>query len=367
MLAPIGRDALEVCRMLTHAGVECTRSQTMADVVEHVRQGVGSVLLTEESLTAPATDVLAAALAEQPSWSDVPILLLLASEGGPATLAPHVEALGHERTITVLQRPVPAVTLVSAVQVSLRSRQRQYAVRDLMLRERRALQSREDILAIVSHDLRNPLTTIELSTSDLLCSQVDPPMLRRRLEMIRHAAERMEHMINDLLDIATIDANALTLDRGVHDMQQLIPSVVEAHEPMAIAKGIELRVDPELPPVCVSSDRARIEQVFANLIGNAIKYGRPGDSIRVGGRVLEGFLELTVADTGPGISADQLPHVFERYWTAKRLDAKKGTGLGLYICKGIIAAHGGSLSCESTVGVGTTFRFTLPRLTPVAV
>ncbi len=229
------------------------------------------------------------------------------------------------------------------------------------LRDREdALRSREEVLAIVSHDLRNPLGAIGLSAASLLASPPDAPCARKPLEVIQRSADRMEHMINDLLDMATIQAKGLALNLTWEDPGPLIHGIMEAHEAMARDRDIKLVVAFDLPPLQLKFDRDRIEQVFANLIGNALKYGGPGALVTVSARMVDGQPQFSIADTGRGIPPEELPHLFEQYWAAKRRDIKQGTGLGLYICKGIVDAHGGKLWVESELGRGTSFFFTLP-------
>ncbi|MDB4963911.1 MAG: hypothetical protein JWP01_3910 [Myxococcales bacterium] len=228
------------------------------------------------------------------------------------------------------------------------------------LRQReQAVHSREEVLAIVSHDLRGPLSTIGMSAS-LLEETYPAPDSSKRLAAIHRSADRMEHMIDDLLDVATIEANGLTLRRGMEDAERLVLSVIEAHEPTASDKGMKLAHAGALESVRVSCDRERIERVFTNLIFNAIKFCAPGDEISVGGELVDGHLVYSVADTGPGIPAEQVPHLFERYWTTHHQGSGKGSGLGLYICKGIVEAHGGRIWVDSVVGRGSKFSFSLP-------
>jgi len=227
------------------------------------------------------------------------------------------------------------------------------------LSERRAaVKSREEVLAIVSHDLRGPLNTIGMSTS-LLEQRHPDPESSRRLQLIHNSADFMEHMIDDLLDVASIEAKGLVLRRELEDAERLVSAAVEAHETAAASHGIAIKGEGHLDSVRIRCDRERIERVFTNLIGNALKFCRRGDAITVEGHVAEGQVVFSVADTGPGIPPDQAPHLFDRYWTSTQ-SGTKGTGLGLYICKGIVEAHGGTLGVESSVGHGTKFSFTLP-------
>jgi PAS domain S-box-containing protein len=226
----------------------------------------------------------------------------------------------------------------------------------------REARMREDILAVVSHDLKSPLGAIHLASSMLLAKA--EPATRRHLEVILRAAARMDHLIGDLLDMASIQAGRLSIERKVEDAGAIVREAFETHEPMAKDKGLSLVRADELGDARVHGDRDRILQVFGNLLGNALKFCNPGGTITIRGRRRDGELELAVADTGPDIADVELPHLFEPYWSAKRY-AKQGTGLGLYISKGIVEAHGGRIWIEREPGAGKAFCFTLP-LAPAA-
>ncbi|MBA3395314.1 MAG: GAF domain-containing protein [Deltaproteobacteria bacterium] len=205
-----------------------------------------------------------------------------------------------------------------------------------------AVRAREDVLAIVSHDLRSPLGAIELATS-MLSPTCDPvPGARKYLEIVKRSKDRMEHLINDLLDLSSINAGRLALDVGVEDADQLVSEVLDVHEPRAAERGITIHRACELQGVQLACDRNRVAQVFGNLLGNAIKFCRAGDAIHVRGARDGSLARFAITDTGPGIAAESLPHVFDRYWSGKRGEAK-GTGLGLYISRAIAEAHGGTI------------------------
>ncbi|UJR87041.1 sensor histidine kinase [Sandaracinus amylolyticus] len=223
---------------------------------------------------------------------------------------------------------------------------------------RRAVVAREDVLAIVSHDLRNPLSAIRTSAS-LLVRTADQHAAGRLIETIQRASGRMERLIRDLLDLAAIQAGRLTIVEKPEDPREIIAEALELQEPLAREKELRLVADVALAPVAVRCDRERVLQVFSNLLGNAIKFCRRGETITVRAAVRDRELEITVADTGPGIAPAELPHVFDPYWSARR-HARRGTGLGLYITKGIVDAHGGTIRADSTIGVGSSFTFTLP-------
>jgi PAS domain S-box-containing protein len=226
-----------------------------------------------------------------------------------------------------------------------------------------ATRAREEILAIVSHDLRNPLATVDLGATMVLESGDLGPKARRHVEMIQRSAHRMAHLLGDLLDAASLRAGRLAIAMNDEDVAALVAKLIEAHEEVARKLGIELVYDCPAQGVQIHGDRERLMQAFGNLIGNALKFCGRGDVVTVRARVADRHAVFEVADGGPGIADDELPHIFEPYWSAKR-HAKKGIGLGLYICKAVIEAHGGTIAVDSKLGRGTTFSVAIPLADP---
>lgn len=225
---------------------------------------------------------------------------------------------------------------------------------------RASIRAREDLLAIVSHDLRNPLNSVTMTASLVKArfakGQFD--QTDKYLDRIFRATERMAVLVDDLLDAATIESGRFKVEREPHPVDAIIAEVTELFGPMAKEKSIELKPEVEGQPVA-DCDRKRVVQVLANLIGNALKFTPPEGSIVVRASTAGEHVRLTVSDTGPGIPADQVPHLFDRYWKGYRHEGA-GTGLGLYIVKGIVEAHSGCIEIESRVGEGSSFSFTLP-------
>jgi signal transduction histidine kinase len=229
---------------------------------------------------------------------------------------------------------------------------------------RRATRAREDLLAVVSHDLKNPLGVVQLASALLLRGAQGKPgteQIQKQAGRIQSAGERMARLISDLLDWGRIEAGGLPLEPSVQDVASIAHEALESVRPLAEARG--LKVVAELPEgdVRVTCDRTRVLQVLGNLLGNAVKFTPEGGELSVGARVQRGEVQLWVRDTGAGIRAEALPHVFERYWQAKEAESR-GTGLGLYIAQGIVQAHGGRIWAQSEWGKGSTFSFTLPSV-----
>jgi signal transduction histidine kinase len=236
-----------------------------------------------------------------------------------------------------------------------------------------ATRARDDVLGIVSHDLRNPLNTINMAATFLLdvigpagltiqsgVAGAAPMSLPPKLEIIVRAVKRANALIEDLLDVTRIDAKRLAVDPAMVDGQSLLDEALADAGSVTSNADIAVTYGWEGEAARVSADRGRIFQVFSNLIGNALKFTPTGGRIDVRGRMIGDEAVFTIADTGAGIPPENLPHLFDRFWQARET-RRAGAGLGLYIAKGIIEAHGGRIWVESTLGVGTTFFFTLPR------
>jgi signal transduction histidine kinase len=230
----------------------------------------------------------------------------------------------------------------------------------------RATEARDEVLAIVSHDLRNPLNVISLAASRLQRphSTVEGDVWRKQLEIIRRSADRAVHLIQDLLDATKVDAGRFTVEQRLEEVGGLLDEAVELHRPLAEARSLRLerQVEDGLPPVM--ADRGRVLQVFSNLIGNALRFTPAGGSITLEARREGQAVRISVVDTGPGIPSEYLPHLFERFWQAKE-GAREGAGLGLPIARGIVEAHGGRIDVASAPGRGSTFSFTLPVAEPI--
>lgn len=237
----------------------------------------------------------------------------------------------------------------------------------LYAKAQRAIRTRDDFLAVVSHDLRNPLSSIVAAAALLmqtLSADGIQAQQRKRAEIITRAAQRMLRIIGDLLDVAAIEAGRLSMTTERHAAGALLRDAVEMEQTLATQKRLALHT--ELPgggSFEVICDHERVLQVFANLIGNAIKFTKEGGTITLRAEPRGGEALYAVTDTGPGIPPEQLPHIFDRFWQAGET-AREGTGLGLTIAKGLVEAHGGRIWVESQLGVGTTFFFTLPLARP---
>jgi signal transduction histidine kinase/FixJ family two-component response regulator len=221
-----------------------------------------------------------------------------------------------------------------------------------------AVQSRDQVLAVVAHDLRNPISVIQLAANSLLKRAPDS-LARRPIERILRGAQRADRLIGDLLQIDAIQGGRFAIEKTRIDATDVIFAALESQQNLAAKASVIIATDlsPALPPI--EGDEGRLLEVLENLIDNAVKFTRPGGSVTVGATGRERDLLVWVKDSGSGVSPEHLPHLFDRFWQAQKTD-RRGTGLGLTICKAIVEAHGGRIWAESTAGVGTTLYFSLP-------
>jgi PAS domain S-box-containing protein len=226
---------------------------------------------------------------------------------------------------------------------------------------REAVQSREQVLEIVAHDLRHPLQVILTLVHALILAPTRSQNERATLEEIEGQVRRMNALIQELLDIAQIESGPLLLQRSRMPPEALVQDVCQAYEPLVTESSLQLDRDVRAALPEISVDAGRIRRVFENLIANAMAFTPSGGRLTVGAAPENGYVRFWVADTGPGIEDESVAHIFTRGWQAK--PDRGGFGLGLAIAKSIVEAHGGRIWAESQVGRGTTIFFTIPSLT----
>jgi signal transduction histidine kinase len=237
----------------------------------------------------------------------------------------------------------------------------------LLYREaQKAARQRERVLAVVTHDLRSPLSNILLGASMLATNpQVRAKPVGHDVALrIARAGQRMQRLLRDLLDVTTLETGELVLKPSRHRVADIFDEVADLYEPLAQEKRLTLRIEPPAQPLDVFCDSDRLVQVIGNLLGNALKFTPAGGEISLRAELSPGGLSFVVTDSGPGIAQDAIPHLFEPYWKIDRAD-RRGAGLGLSIAKALIEAQGGQIWVESVLGRGSAFHFTLPSAFPL--
>jgi signal transduction histidine kinase len=233
---------------------------------------------------------------------------------------------------------------------------------------RQATQARDRMLSVVAHDLRNPLALVAMNAEMSL--ELLPPDAgeyhRETLGVICQASGRMQRLIEDLLEVSRIENGGFSLELAEHGVAALLAEAERTLRPIAEAHGIGLGVEAAAGLPTLRADGARLLQVLDNLVGNAIKFTPRGGQVRVRCAAADGgWVRFEVADTGAGIAASALPHLFDAFWQAHETD-RRGVGLGLWIARSIVEAHGGRIEVHSVEGQGTTFAFLLPARPPAA-
>jgi signal transduction histidine kinase len=224
-----------------------------------------------------------------------------------------------------------------------------------------AVRTRDAVVSIVSHDLRNPLMAI-LGSADLLLELTEEghDTERTQLATLKHAADSMNRLIRDLLDVTRLESGPLPVQRRHVNLMDVVDDVVDMFQIVVRARRLTLHREAPAQRPMVLGDRDRLAQALSNLVANAVKFTPDGGQVKISIEVHVSGIRACVRDTGPGIPSEQIPHLFDRFWQASRNDSR-GLGLGLSIVKAIVEAHGGSVSVDSVLKEGTTFSVDLPR------
>jgi signal transduction histidine kinase len=359
VVTPNAGDAELAAGFLDGPQVRTTLCAEMSHLCEMTGPDVGCVVLVEEALLDPEIRSFQAAMEAQPAWSDLP-LVLIASQGSslPALVDHYFPLLGN---VTILQRPLHPLTLVSAVNAALRSRQRQYEVRELLNERANAVRQRDEFMAMLAHELRNPLAPIRNAAYILKGLKVAHPSFEKCTAMIEKQARHISRLVDDLLDVSRLELGKVTLRAQDVDLNQAVASAVEACAPITVAQRVEVWLASS--PILTRGDPVRLEQVFGNLIVNAAKFTPGGGTISVETRREGAFGVVAVSDTGKGIRADMLDAVFDLFVQEQSTLARSegGLGIGLTLVKRLVEMHGGTVGVQSAgPGKGSRFEARFP-------
>jgi signal transduction histidine kinase len=372
VLAPFRRDAATLCETLAKARITCAVATSIDDLTARIREGVAAALITQEALTCDGLALLMTQLSKQPSWSDLPVVLLSTDIAAPDFKAGRLMAeLRSSANVTVLVRPVPTLALITAVQAALRARIRQYEVRDLIEREyaarieaQQANRVKDEFLAIVSHELRTPLSTMQLWMRLMTSGRVKADGMPEAIEAIHQCVESQSRLVEDLLDMSRMLNGKLRLDVVETELDIIAQDAIDMAQPLAQVKNIQLEKSIERGAGLVRADPARMQQIIWNLLGNAIKFTPSGGDVSLELRREQTEIVIRVADTGQGIAPEFMPHIFDRFRQADATSTRRngGLGLGLAITQQLIDLHGGAITAQSDgIGKGAAFTVRLPR------
>lgn len=355
--APYGRDAKLACTTVEHAGLHCFVCRDLAELVEELRRGAGAILTVEEVLTKAAAGPLIEFLSGQPTWSDIPVLVMTKPGSESAWTRSAFEWLGN---LTLLERPLRAPSLVSAARSALRARQRQYEIR-------LADQHKDEFLAMLGHELRNPLAPISAAATLLELMPSDVDRVKRSSNIIARQVGHMTNLIDDLLDVARVTRGLITLDKQPLDLRTVLSEAIEQINPLVNSRRhhLSLHLPPEPAPVL--GDRKRLVQIVVNILNNASKYTPEGGNISARLQVDGNTISLSISDNGIGMTPELLPKVFDLFSQAQRTSDRSqgGLGLGLALVKSLVESHGGKVFATSDgIDKGSTFTMQLLRLAP---
>ena len=359
ILAPTGRDAALAAEAFADAGLSALPCRDMDELCRRIEQeGAGAAMITEEALTAASMNCLREVLENQPPWADLP-LLIFTSQPSAELAVRSLERLGARANTSMIERPIRVKTMLSAARSALRARKRQYEIRDLVSQLQRRVEERDQFLAMLSHELRNPLAAMTLAVSSL----EEQGQASNERAIIARQTRHLGKLVDDLLDISRITSGKIVLHRTRVDLADIAEHCVAMIRSRADARRLTLAMHADGEHATIDADPVRLEQIITNLLSNAVKYTPPGGSIDVHVERDAGDAVLRVRDSGKGIPAEMLTRVFEMFMQGEvSIDRSDGgMGVGLTLVKKLIEQHGGSVRAYSGGrGSGSEFVLRLP-------
>jgi signal transduction histidine kinase len=361
LVSPNPADRTLAAAFLRDEGIEALECPTVSEAAAHVGAGVSCIVLVEEALEAEGLEGFHDAIAMQPAWSDMPLIIVASHGGSLQSLMEGVFPISGN--MTLLQRPLHPLSLVSAVRVALRSRRRQYQMRDLLAERERAVRQRDEFLAMLAHELRNPLAPIRYAAYLMGTQAGASPLVDKCRLLIDKQARHITRLVDDLLDVSRLELGKIELRPRRVDLSEVAAAAVEACTPITSEHRHEVTLRTAGRPVPVHVDPVRLEQAIGNLIVNAAKFTPAGGSITVETGVEPGYGMVAVTDTGIGIRPDMLEPIFELFTQSDvTIDRTKGgLGIGLTLVKRLVELHGGTVKALSEgLGKGARFEARLP-------
>ena len=373
LLALTVKDAVTTRALLRDVGVQVEICRSFGEMLQSLRDGAAALAVAEEHLNDENAARLALALKAQPPWSDLPVLVLARQGASSDTVVDAARLFGN---VTLLERPLRIATLVSAVRTAVRARSRQYQIREhLEQRERSAEalrladQRKDEFLAMLGHELRNPLAPLLTGLHLLRLADEGDPRFRGITDLMERQVNHLVRLVDDLLEVSRITRGAVEIRNELLDVVAVVRAAAEAAQPMFDAVRQTLVLDFPEEEVTVLGDSVRLTQVFTNLLTNASKYTPDGGRIEISLRRASDRVVVAVRDNGIGIPASHIDSVFDMFMQVDRSNrsAQGGLGIGLTLVRSLVAMHGGTVVAHSAgAGSGSEFVVTLPTVTSAA-
>jgi signal transduction histidine kinase len=370
LMAPTNRDGDITSDLLNGAGIETQVFSDLEALVDALDDGAAAVMIAEEHLNGSLKGPLAEWLLRQPPWSDLPILILTRPGADSPESAEAWRTLGN---VTLLERPTRVTTLLSAAQTAVRARARQYQIRGHLADRQRTEQQlrtadrrKDEFLATLGHELRNPLAPILNSLEILkLSGAFEDARTALACAVMERQVHHLNRLVDDLLEVSRITRGIIEVKKEPLDLTAIVKAAVETSRPVLDSLRHEIRLDLAANPICVAGDAVRLTQVFANLLNNAAKYTNHGGLITIASRREPGEAVISVRDNGIGIAPTLLSQVFDMFMQVDRSTRRSqgGLGIGLTLVKSLVSMHGGSVEARSDgPGLGSEFIVRLPLL-----
>jgi signal transduction histidine kinase/ActR/RegA family two-component response regulator len=362
ILAATARDAQLAAQTLQLSGLHSHICRDSATLQAKLNSGAGAVLMSEEALDLARLEILEHFFEVQPPWSDLPIVFL--QRPSAELQSPGLQRLALNGNLSILERPLHQSTLISAIETALRARRRQYQVRDLLDEKEADVRRRDEFLAMLGHELRNPLAAIRYAIG-LLDELDESSETRTPRAVIGRQTTHLARLVDDLLDVARVTRGKITIDKEPVELNELAKKTIDGLEVARRDAGHDVRFLPAPEPLWVEGDAVRIEQIFSNLLFNAVKYTPPGGQISLSTRRDGAEAVVCFEDNGIGISAELLARVFDLFSQSQSsIDRSRGgLGIGLTLVRGLVELHGGRVAATSEgPGKGSCFEVRFPLL-----
>jgi signal transduction histidine kinase len=347
VVSPNAADAELAVSLLEQTGVQARAFASAREAARELDDAVGCLILVEEALLADDIPALREALARLPAWCDLPLILVSRDVG--ALGAASAEAFPDSGNVTLLERPINAHTLVSAVQVALRASARQREVGELIAQREQAVKLRDEFLAMLAHELRNPLAPMSNALHILRMLKTEDANALKSIQILERQVGHVVRLVGDLMDVARLERGKVVLKKERLDLNRVVSSAVESCLHGAQERGHHMSVRFATNALPVDGDAVRLEQIVSNLLNNAAKFTLRPDEILVSTAVEPGFALVAVEDKGIGFQPEVAERLFDPFLQVNPTLERSagGLGMGLTIVRRLTELHGGSVHAAS--------------------